>query len=240
MEHVKMEVNAGAEITNTIKEAIALAAKHQPGTVVEFDFNNQRVVAKATDDPEELHRKWSADMDAAREAYINSPEYKERQEREAREHAEAVAAHMTEAAQTEAEMREAKVPTPLTKEQLTEYIESLVNRSHDYGTCVYAMSMAATAAFNYMAHQIGSSGFQASCADLDIVRRTRGINGPFMLVDGENALYPQYDLHARLSEAMEEWKPWLKEQAEKRLAETPENINSAVTEHWKKLAGVGR
>jgi hypothetical protein len=235
MKHVKMEVSAGAEITNTCKEAIALAAKHQQGTVVEFEFNGQTVLAKATDTPEELRQKWSVDMETAREAWLNSPEYKEREEREARELAAAKAAHLTEAAQTEVEMREAKVPTPLTKEQLTEYIESLVNRSHDYGTCVYAMSMAATAAFNYMAHQIGSSGFQASCADLDIVRRTRGIKGPFMLIDGENALYPQYDLHARLSEAMEEWKPWLKEQAQKRLAESPELAHSAVKDHWQKL-----
>jgi len=33
----------------------------------------------------------------------------------------------------------------------------------------------------------------------------------------ENALYPQTDPREKLDEALTEWKPWLKEQAEKKL-----------------------
>jgi hypothetical protein len=50
----------------------------------------------------------------------------------------------------ESDMRKAKVPWPQSEEELTEYINSLVYRNHDYGTCVYAMSMAAVAAFQYV------------------------------------------------------------------------------------------
>lgn len=144
---------------------------------------------------------------------------------------------MVDNSATEAQMRESLVPWPKTKNQLDEYIESLVKKNHDYGTCVYAMSMAATATFNYVAGQLGVTGFQSSCADLDILRRTRHMKGPFMIIKGEDALYPQYDLPDRLEKAMEEWKPWLKEEAEKKLAEGG-TVHPNVHEHWEKLAGV--
>lgn len=135
----------------------------------------------------------------------------------------------------EKEMRESKVPTPHSGKELSEYIAGLVKQPHDYGTCVYAMSMAAVAAFNYVASELGVTGFQASCADMDILRRTRSLDGPFMLIKGEDALYPQYDLPARLAEATESWKPWLKEQAEKKLTgDLPTHPD--VEAHWRKLA----
>ena len=92
---------------------------------------------------------------------------------------------------TEQQMRDATVPTPDSVDQLTTYIRSLVERPHDYGTCCYAMSMAATAAFNYVAGKLGVTGFQASCADLDILARTRGFKWG-KLLNYENLLYPQY------------------------------------------------
>lgn len=137
---------------------------------------------------------------------------------------------------TEKEMRESDVPTPKSEKELTKYINGLVKQEHDYGTCVYAMSMAATAAFNYVAHKLGVTGFQASCADLDIVRRTRRIDGPFMLIKGEDALYPQYDLRRRLEESLENWKPWMKEAAQKKLAGITHPIHPDVQAYWEKLA----
>lgn len=146
---------------------------------------------------------------------------------------------LVETAKTEAEMREAKVPYPETIEQLSEYVESVVRREHDYGTAAYAMSLAATAAFNYVAHVLGTTGFQANCADLDVLRRTRLIKGPLMIIKGEDALYPQYDLTGRLRKALDDWKPWLKEQAADKLKENEcDEIKAdpAVIAHWKYLA----
>jgi hypothetical protein len=144
---------------------------------------------------------------------------------------------MKETAKTEAEMRAAKEQWPKTIEELTEYVESLVNREHDYGTCVYAMSLAATATFNYVAGKLGVTGFQASCADLDILRRTRSMKGPFIILKAEDMVYPQYDLQGKLREAMGEWQKWVAEQAKKQLAEhTDGNVHPEVLEHWKKLA----
>jgi hypothetical protein len=136
---------------------------------------------------------------------------------------------------TEAEMRDEKAPTPETADELSAYVSSLVDREHDYGTCVYAMSLAATAAFNHVAHKLGVSGFQASCADLDIVRRTRHMEGPFMLIDGDNMLFPQYNLRKQLDEALSEWRGWAAKEAQKKLAST-ETAHPDVIRHWRSLA----
>lgn len=138
---------------------------------------------------------------------------------------------------TEREMRDTEAARPKTIGELSDYVEALVKRDHDYGTCVYAMSLAANAAFNYVAGQLGVTGFQASCADLDIVRRTRGLKGPFMLIDAEKMLYPQYSLPTQLAEALQEWGQWAADEARKRLAEHDDGFAHAdVLQHWRDLA----
>jgi hypothetical protein len=139
-------------------------------------------------------------------------------------------------AKTEQEMREVATAWPQTAEELSEYIDSLVEREHDYGTSCYAMSLAATAAFNYVAHRIGATGFQASCADLDILRRTRDIKGPFVFIRGEHLLYPQYDLSSQLASAMNDLGVWAAKEAKKKLTEANEHVHPNVIAHWKKLA----
>ena len=140
---------------------------------------------------------------------------------------------------TEAEMREAKVPSLRTIEGLKDYIQGLVDMEHDYGTCVYAMSMSAVAAFNYVAGQLGVTGFQASCADLDIIRRTRHWEYPFIILNANDCLYPQYDNVGKLLEAQDSWKEWLGEQAKKKLEDLENGSFGAhpdVVAHWRKLA----
>ena len=146
------------------------------------------------------------------------------------------------AEETEFGMRKMECPWPETIDDLREFILSLVNREHDYGTCVYAMSLAATAAFNFVARKLGTTSFQASMADLDVLRRTRQLEGPFILLDGANALYPQYDLPGKLEEVLKEWRPWLRERAQQLLAEhagDEEQVHPEVLEHWKRLASEG-
>jgi hypothetical protein len=135
----------------------------------------------------------------------------------------------------EFEMRDSKAPFLDTEEELLAYIRDLVERKHDYGTCVYAASMAATAAFNYVAGTLGMTGFQASCADMDILRRTRHIEGPFSLFRYRDLLYPQYDLHERLAKQIDEARPWLAEKAREFLAAGRDAAPDVVA-HWEKLA----
>jgi hypothetical protein len=137
----------------------------------------------------------------------------------------------------EKQMRETKVPTPKTPEELTAYITSLVEGDHDYGTCVYAMSMAANAAFNYVASNLGVTGFQASCADMDILRRTRSME-VFSINNMESLLYPQYcneEHFPTYRQLIAKHKDWLKAKAVK-LLEERQNAASEVIEHWEMLA----
>jgi len=139
---------------------------------------------------------------------------------------------------TEKQLREAEVPWPKTEKALMKYINSLVSQEHDYGTAAYAMSMSAVAAYNYASSKVGASGFQAGCADMDILRRTRGLKGPFMIVDITKAMYPQYDLMKKLSDYLLECRGWLRDEAKKQLADE-KNVNRChpdVVAHWKKLA----
>ena len=226
-------VFAGQYINTVCEKAAALAS--ETNKTVHFTFNDTEVNAVPGESPETLVARWTADYEAAAKAYREHPDrIKEQIEREAKDKAEREVV-MVDNSATEAQMRESDVPWPKTEKQLNQYIESLVKRNHDYGTCVYAMSMAAVAAFHYVAGIIGSSGFQASMADLDILRRTRHLKGPFMIINGEDALYPQYDLRGKLDEALEEWKPWLKEESEKKLAEGG-RVHPDVEAHWKALA----
>jgi len=141
--------------------------------------------------------------------------------------------------QSEKQMRETEAAHPKNQKELIKEIARLVERKdHDYGTCVDAMSLASVATFNYVAHRLGVSGpgFQASC--LDILRRTRMMRGSFILLKAEDLLYPQYDLHKRLDEAIAGWRPWLKKEAKKLLAKNRKkgSCAPAVRFHWQRLA----
>jgi len=141
----------------------------------------------------------------------------------------------------EKELRETKVEWPKRKEELIEYIDSLVERDHDYGTCVYAMSMAAVAAFYYVSHKLGVTGFQASCADMDILRRTRSLKNGFMLIDYEKLLYPHYlnNEHFPTKESlMEDVGEQLAEAAKKKLEETNGDVHPNVKQHWENIVNL--
>jgi len=139
---------------------------------------------------------------------------------------------------TEQEMRDTKAPTHDTERQLMEYITGLASQDHDYGTCVYAMSLAATATFNFMARRLGVTGSQASCADLDILKRTRRYKQGFRILDYSNLMYPQYLTNEHFPgfrELLAEKRIELATLARKMLAEQTGPISSAVKEHWEHL-----
>lgn len=141
----------------------------------------------------------------------------------------------------EKELREATAPTPQTEQELADLVRTLAEREHEYGTCVYAMSIAATAAFNYIANKLGVTGFQASCADLDIVRRTRRLTHGFRIVNYENLLYPQYEGDLTVTPAKllkdPELRKRIAEEARKKLEENDEP-HPNVKAHWQKLAAM--
>ena len=132
-------------------------------------------------------------------------------------------------------MRALAAPFPKTLDELAAFIKTLVDRPHTYGTCVYAMSLAAVAAFNHVSHVLGVTGFQASCADMDILRRTRSLER-FMIVNGENVLYPQYDLMGQVKEWLGECAVDLKKHAAEKLLTDGATAHPAVRYRWQQVA----
>lgn len=137
---------------------------------------------------------------------------------------------------TESELRDAKVPWLETPKELMEYITKICEENKGgYGTSVYAMSMSAIAAMQYAARVVGATGFQASCADLDIVRRSRGLDCPFAIIKAKDMLYPQYSIRGKVEELLQEWAPWAKEQAFALLRDRKDYAVESVISHWMKL-----
>jgi len=136
---------------------------------------------------------------------------------------------------TEFEMRDSKVPTFKTKKELMNYVSKLLNRNHDYGTCVYVVSMSTIAMYNYMASKLGITGFQAGCVDLDIIRRSKGWE-MFGFENYENLLYPQYcneEYFSTWLTSAKKYKEWLKEKAKENLKKGNKFAHSEVIRHWK-------
>ena len=148
---------------------------------------------------------------------------------------------MEEIAKTEKEMRETDDKWPKSYKELKEYISSLVNREHDYGTCVYAVSLASVATFNFMAGQLGITGFQASMADLDILRRTRNLKQGFRILNYENLLFPQYLTREHFptqDDLLEENKEELSKEAKRLLAERDGDVHPEVKARWEYVASL--
>lgn len=145
----------------------------------------------------------------------------------------------------ERELREYGVPWPHDIEELTKIIEAMAEREHEYGTCVYAMSISAVAAFNYISHKLGVTGFQASCADKDILARTRNLQWG-RLLNYEDLLYPQKCNKEHFPNAetlFEENSEELAKRAKKLIKEVIDNdrdVHPDVLDHWLMLITKGQ
>jgi Cu2+-containing amine oxidase len=103
--------------------------------------------------------------------YAESPEGKAAAAEQAREQAEQEAREAAGPVHDREAMIKSAVPWPATAKELEETIAGYVNGTHTYDTAALAMSLAATAAFNYVAKVLGTTGFQAGCAVADFKHR---------------------------------------------------------------------
>ena len=141
---------------------------------------------------------------------------------------------------TELELRDHNIEWPKTKRQLNKIINDLAKREHDYGTCVYAMSIAAQAAYYYMSSVVGATGFQAGAASLSFISKTRKLK-VFAIVDMANLLYPQYcdeEHFPSRATLIQKHKEWLKKEATALLLEKESYANPDVVAHWKYLTSL--
>lgn len=149
--------------------------------------------------------------------------------------------------------------TPATATELANRIYDLTavnweDTGDGYNQSAGAMWKAALMAFNYVAREVGATGFQASWAALRFYGEAMSVDGPFTIMQVHDALYPQYDLPGRLQRFLDEQAGWLAEQAAEKLAEyeakptltytdddgneiTAPTVHPHVVEHWRRLAG---
>jgi hypothetical protein len=124
--------------------------------------------------------------------------------------------------------------------ELADYIESLTVFSEGgeggYQQSADAMWKAALAAFNYTARRVGATGFQGSWAALRFYGEAMHVDGPFMVVQLHDALYPQYDIPARVQGFIDESRDWLRGEAVKKLAGDRDHAAPQVVAHWQELA----
>jgi hypothetical protein len=70
---------------------------------------------------------------------------------------------------------------------------------------------------------------------MDVLRRTRGYKHGFMVLNGDDVLYPQYDLVNKAREFVAKKMVELKPEARKLLKESPD-ARPAVLERWREIA----
>ena len=124
---------------------------------------------------------------------------------------------------------------PQSIEELTEFIKSKTTEDHDYNTASDAMWQVALAAFNYVARELGTTGFQASAAELMFLAKSRRVAGPFAIIQAKDMLFPQYDIESSVEQYLDEWSPWAAERAKEMLEASPDAA-PAVKLHWQMLA----
>lgn len=109
-----------------------------------------------------------------------------------------------------------------------------------YEASANALVTVAVAAFNYAAHVVGASGFQGSWAGLQFLKQTRGMDGPFGILDGEHLLFPQYDLEEQARKWISEWRVALAPKAAELLADDGRVVSAApaVVKRWREIASL--
>lgn len=233
-EVIRTEGELGEHINAAIERAIQLASEELKDVVLTFNGTTLRI--KPGSETKALYDEWTAMVQKALDEYMASPEGQAHQRRLAEQKAKDAARQAAGPRHDEATLRAALPPKIESPEQLAQFVESVTNGTHSYGSCSYAMSLAAVAAFNYVGRELGVSGFQQSVAELDFLRRARRLDAPYMLVTAEDALYPQRDIGRQLTAALVDWQPWIREQAKKLLAERQDGAAHHVIDHWKQLA----
>lgn len=142
---------------------------------------------------------------------------------------------------SENDMMKMEMIWPKTEKELLEVIRNVIKyEGNSYGTAARSLTLVAEAAFNYIAHVFGVTGFQASYAELSFFTRMRGIKSRIKILNYDDLLYPQYLEKFRITpeECIKENASWLKEQAKQKLEEAGNRADQRVVEHWKFLANM--
>ena len=144
---------------------------------------------------------------------------------------------------TETELQNYEVPRIESLDDLKKFIMEMVQNGQSYDTAPYAVALASYATFKYMALRLGISGFQASWADMQFIKRTRKMKDGFRIINYSELLYPQYEykFNLNMDKLIEENIEHLKPRAIELLEENKNDDGSYsahedVVKHWKRIA----
>ena len=132
------------------------------------------------------------------------------------------------------EFLEMEMPWPDNAQELTSYIEKVKEKYNtSYNDAVYGPALAAIAAFNYTASQMGLSGFQASYSEMLFLEKLRNIKHGFKILNFDNLLYPQYlkDFNLSAETLIRKNLDELKKAAKEELNRSPYAAQE-VRDHW--------
>lgn len=94
--------------------------------------------------------------------------------------------------------RESKV-----QETFGSSMNKLLNQVHDYNTSAEALSKALKLTIDHVAGELGLTGFQAGWAVMQFMAEFRNVQTGGIFLNFDDLIYPQYDLHRKLDEAIE-------------------------------------
>lgn len=122
--------------------------------------------------------------------------------------------------------------------ELAKRIEELKPEGLSYGTSAEAAIDITYDTFMLAAKKLGLTGFQAGCCAMELLAKINCIEGPFIYLKAQDLCYPQYNLHQKLEDFIQESQPWVKEQCQKNLSEIKyvTYIHPDVIKHWKEKA----
>lgn len=118
-------------------------------------------------------------------------------------------------------------------DELMDHLQQLIDQEHDYNTSAEALHDGTVACFNFLAGELGNSGFQASWAVLKFLGTVNYYEGPYAVIKASDRLYPQYS--NRIDEILISWNDWIKEQAQENLDDHPDYTHPDVIAHWKRI-----
>lgn len=121
-------------------------------------------------------------------------------------------------------------------ETLQPFLEELAAHAHDYNTICYAITAAAIGAAWAVERspQGGITGFQSGAIMWEFIQQWQDLQDePLRLVEYRDMLYPQYE--DRFTSISESTAKWLKEEAEKQLANSG-HMHEEVRAHLEKVA----
>ena len=142
-------------------------------------------------------------------------------------------------------MDDSDVPWPEDEEELLDFIRSeLEDVDSEGGVDNYnrrseAVWRTALVTFRYVANETNVNMEQARFAIMSFIRYSKGIDGPFALLDSDSMLFETDDeIKQRVSDWLDSWSGWVEDQA-RQMIEEERFEDEEHMHHLRMQAGVG-